>query len=104
MNVSYTSYIYIYVQIPISVGVSSYKATALFTRKREIASTSDQGKEFTVIKLIIYCVFGLLSGVIGGLLGLGGGFIISPLFLELGIPPQVSFELHYYTKTLFMFS
>ncbi|KAF9588868.1 hypothetical protein IFM89_016831 [Coptis chinensis] len=28
-------------------------------------------------------------GVVGGLLGLGGGFILGPLFLELGIPPQV---------------
>ncbi|RLM85873.1 hypothetical protein C2845_PM04G15040 [Panicum miliaceum] len=29
-------------------------------------------------------------GLVGGLLGVGGGFIIGPLFLELGIPPQVS--------------
>jgi uncharacterized membrane protein YfcA len=27
--------------------------------------------------------------MVGGLLGLGGGFILGPLFLELGIPPQV---------------
>ncbi|KAI4331243.1 hypothetical protein MLD38_029447 [Melastoma candidum] len=26
---------------------------------------------------------------VGGLLGLGGGFIVGPLFLELGIPPRV---------------
>ncbi|KAF9604353.1 hypothetical protein IFM89_006360 [Coptis chinensis] len=32
---------------------------------------------------------GILVGVVGGLLGLGGGFILGPLFLELGIPPQV---------------
>ncbi|KAE8037895.1 hypothetical protein FH972_010448 [Carpinus fangiana] len=30
------------------------------------------------------------TGVVGGLLGLGGGFILGPLFLEQGIPPQVS--------------
>ncbi|KAJ4752516.1 Sulfite exporter TauE/SafE family protein [Rhynchospora pubera] len=29
-------------------------------------------------------------GIVGGLLGLGGGFILGPLFLELGVPPQVS--------------
>ncbi|KAF9625039.1 hypothetical protein IFM89_017187 [Coptis chinensis] len=33
---------------------------------------------------------GILAGVVCGLLGLGGGFILGPLFLELGIPPQVS--------------
>ncbi|TVU09237.1 hypothetical protein EJB05_42721 [Eragrostis curvula] len=31
-----------------------------------------------------------LMRLVGGLLGLGGGFIMGPLFLELGIPPQVS--------------
>jgi len=30
-----------------------------------------------------------MAGMVGGLLGLGGGFILGPLFLELGIPPQV---------------
>lgn len=33
----------------------------------------------------------MVAGVVGGLLGLGGGFIMGPLFLELGVPPQVSF-------------
>lgn len=77
-------------QIPISVGVTAYEATALFTGKRVIASVGDQGKEFTVIQLAIYCVFGMLAGIVGGMLGLGGGFIMGPLFLELGVPPQVS--------------
>lgn len=31
-----------------------------------------------------------MAGVVGGMLGLGGGFILGPLFLELGVPPQVS--------------
>ncbi|XP_027354998.1 sulfite exporter TauE/SafE family protein 3-like isoform X2 [Abrus precatorius] len=77
-------------QVPISVGVTAYEATALFSGRRVIASTGDQGKEFTVLQLFIYCVFGVLAGVVGGLLGLGGGFVMGPLFLELGVPPQVS--------------
>lgn len=32
----------------------------------------------------------MVAGIVGGLLGLGGGFIMGPLFLELGVPPQVS--------------
>ncbi|OIV96554.1 hypothetical protein TanjilG_24207 [Lupinus angustifolius] len=77
-------------QIPIAIGVTAYEATSLFTGRRVIASTGDQEKDFTVFQLAIYCVFGLIAGIVGGLLGLGGGFVMGPLFLELGVPPQVS--------------
>jgi uncharacterized membrane protein YfcA len=30
----------------------------------------------------------LIAGIVGGLLGLGGGFILGPLFIGLGIPPH----------------
>ncbi|KAF9624912.1 hypothetical protein IFM89_015534 [Coptis chinensis] len=43
-----------------------------------------------VHQLILYNACGILAGVVGGVLGLGGGFILGPLFLELSIPPQVS--------------
>ncbi|KAK8956634.1 hypothetical protein KSP39_PZI000327 [Platanthera zijinensis] len=41
-------------------------------------------------QLFLYCCFGVLAGIVGGLLGLGGGFILGPLFLEMGVPPQVA--------------
>ncbi|ESW09174.1 hypothetical protein PHAVU_009G106400 [Phaseolus vulgaris] len=77
-------------QVPVSVGVTAYEAAALFSGRRVIASTGEEGKDFTVLQLTIYCVFGILAGVVGGMLGLGGGFVMGPLFLELGVPPQVS--------------
>lgn len=77
-------------QIPVSVGVSMYEAVSLYKGHRIIASKGAGGTDFTVLQLVIYCLFGILAGVVGGLLGLGGGFIMGPLFLELGIPPQVS--------------
>lgn len=77
-------------QIPVSVGVSMYEAVSLYKGHRIIASKGTGGTNFTVLQLVIYCLFGILAGVVGGLLGLGGGFIMGPLFLELGIPPQVS--------------
>lgn len=60
---------------------------------------ASKGKEITNWKLhliFLYCSCGIVAGMVGGLLGLGGGFILGPLFLELGIPPQVSrtFFLH----------
>ncbi|XP_059460669.1 sulfite exporter TauE/SafE family protein 3-like [Corylus avellana] len=77
-------------QIPVSCGVSLYAAAGLYKGHRVIASTGDEGKNFRVHQLVIYCILGVLAGVVGGLLGLGGGFIMGPLFLELGVPPQVS--------------
>ncbi|KAK3212935.1 hypothetical protein Dsin_017641 [Dipteronia sinensis] len=77
-------------QIPVSVGVSMYEAVSLYQGRRVIASKGDDGKNFRVYQLVSYCCFGILAGVVGGLLGLGGGFIMGPLFLELGVPPQVS--------------
>ncbi|KAJ8640532.1 hypothetical protein MRB53_017226 [Persea americana] len=77
-------------QIPVAVGVSMYEGVSLYKGTRVIASRGDQGTNWKVHQLFLYCSFGVLAGIVGGLLGLGGGFILGPLFLELGIPPQVS--------------
>lgn len=77
-------------QVPIAVSVSLYEAICLFKGTRVLAS---KGKEITNWKahiLFLYCCCGIVAGIVGGLLGLGGGFILGPLFLELGIPPQVA--------------
>ncbi|TYI26841.1 hypothetical protein ES332_A05G138700v1 [Gossypium tomentosum] len=77
-------------QIPVAVGVSSYEVICLYKGRRKIASKGDVAVTWRVHKLLIYCGFGVLAGVLGGMLGLGGGFILGPLLLEMGIPPQVS--------------
>ncbi|XP_020573395.1 sulfite exporter TauE/SafE family protein 3-like [Phalaenopsis equestris] len=77
-------------QIPVSVGVSLYEAVSLYKGRRVIASKGEVVTEWKIHQLVIYCLFGIIAGMVGGLLGLGGGFILGPLFLELGIPPQVS--------------
>ncbi|KAE8687639.1 putative Membrane protein-like [Hibiscus syriacus] len=81
---------FVFPQIPVSVGVTLYEAVGLYKGHRVIASKGEQGTNFTAQQLFSYCFFGVLAGIVGGLLGLGGGFIMGPLFLELGIPPQVS--------------
>ena len=55
-----------------------------------IASKGDEGTNWKVYQLVLCCACGLVAGIIGGLLGIGGGFVMGPLFLELGIPPQVT--------------
>ncbi|KAI8568795.1 hypothetical protein RHMOL_Rhmol02G0228200 [Rhododendron molle] len=76
--------------IPVSVGVTLYEAINLYKGRRVIASKGDDGTNWKVHQLLLYCSSGVLAGIVGGLLGLGGGFILGPLFLELGVPPQVS--------------
>ncbi|KAL7162460.1 hypothetical protein ACSBR2_042867 [Camellia fascicularis] len=76
-------------QIPVTVGVSAYEAISLYKGWRVIASNGAE-TNWQVHQLILYCFCGILAGIVGGLLGLGGGFILGPLFLDLGIPPQVS--------------
>ncbi len=87
---SYGYWILNLMQVPVAVSVSGYEAICLYKGKRVIASKGEEGTNFKVHSLVIYCLFGVLAGIVGGLLGLGGGFILGPLFLELGIPPQVS--------------
>ncbi|MCL7045239.1 hypothetical protein MKW94_028178 [Papaver nudicaule] len=76
-------------QIPVSVGVTMYEAIGLYKGKKKIASLGEKGVNWKIYQLSFYALVGVVAGTLGGLLGLGGGFIMGPLFLELGIPPQV---------------
>ncbi|KAL6844604.1 hypothetical protein ACP4OV_025263 [Aristida adscensionis] len=79
-----------FLQVPVSVGVTLYEGLGLMSGNRVLSS---RGSEQTAMKLhqvFIYSLFGITAGLVGGLLGVGGGSIMGPLFLELGIPPQVS--------------
>ncbi|MCL7031316.1 hypothetical protein MKW94_027632 [Papaver nudicaule] len=77
-------------QIPVSVGGSLYQADSLYKGKKVIASMGVAGMEWKKHQLIIYCLTGLLAGMVGELLRLGASFILVPFFLGLGIVPQVS--------------
>ncbi|XP_031119045.1 sulfite exporter TauE/SafE family protein 3-like [Ipomoea triloba] len=78
-------------QIPICFGVSWFEAFGLYKGWRKISSNNnDSISNLRPWQLIILCIFGIVAGTVGALLGLGGGFIMGPLFLELGVPPEVS--------------
>ncbi|KAK1574960.1 hypothetical protein Q3G72_001363 [Acer saccharum] len=77
-------------QIPVAGGVSAYQAMRLLKGERKITSKGGVGANWRAHQLVFYCFCGIIAGLLGGILGLGGGFILGPLFLELGIPPQVA--------------
>lgn len=74
--------------VPIAFCVTIYEAICLYRGRRMIESKGEQSMNWKVHQLVLYCCCGILAGIVGGLLGLGGGFILGPLFLELGVPPQ----------------
>ncbi|KAI4976941.1 hypothetical protein ZWY2020_050548 [Hordeum vulgare] len=77
-------------QIPVSVGVAMYEAVGLVQGRRVISSKRNEENSLRAQQLLIYCFLGVTAGVVAGLLGVGGGSIMGPLFLELGVPPQVA--------------
>lgn len=77
-------------QVPIAASVTLFEAVCLYKGKRVLASKGKEVTNWKVHQILFYCFCGIVAGMVGGLLGLGGGFILGPLFLELGIPPQVA--------------
>lgn len=84
------------IQIPVAFGVFGYEAVKLYEegKKRKISgnteSVCEASIEFTPLTLSFCALCGLLGGTVGGLLGSGGGFILGPLLLEIGVIPQVA--------------
>lgn len=39
---------------------------------------------------LIFPMMALLAGILGGVFGIGGGMLISPLLLQVGVTPEVS--------------
>ncbi|KAM7255224.1 hypothetical protein ACFE04_020465 [Oxalis oulophora] len=83
-------------QFPIALVVFSYEAVKLYKEHNKRMST---GNTETICEASIawtpvnigFCAFcGVLGGIVGGLLGSGGGFILGPLLLEIGVIPQVA--------------
>ncbi|CAK8570221.1 unnamed protein product [Lathyrus sativus] len=77
-------------QIPVTVGVSMYQAIGLYQGKKITVSKQDHGTHWPLHLLIISLSCAFLAGILGGLLGVGSGFVMGPLFIEFGIAPQVA--------------
>ncbi|GAA0173150.1 ubiquitin-protein ligase [Lithospermum erythrorhizon] len=83
-------------QFPVALGVFLYECIKLYkgSKKRRLAGNSESiceaAIEWTATNIVLCSFCGILGGTVGGLLGSGGGFILGPLLLEIGVIPQVA--------------
>ncbi|KAE8098440.1 hypothetical protein FH972_016505 [Carpinus fangiana] len=83
-------------QFPIALGVFGYESVKLYKEQKKRMSTGNRESiceasiEWTAVHIAFCSLCGILGGTVGGLLGSGGGFILGPLLLEIGVIPQVA--------------
>lgn len=82
-------------QLPTALAVFVYEWVKLYkaSMKRRKVGTAEHiceaAIEWNTRNLAFCALCGILGGTVGGLLGSGGGFILGPLLLEIGVIPQV---------------
>lgn len=83
-------------QFPIAFGVFGYESVKLCKEYKKRMSTGNTESiceasiAWTPIHIAFCALCGILGGTVGGLLGSGGGFVLGPLLLEIGVIPQVA--------------
>ncbi|KAF7804361.1 sulfite exporter TauE/SafE family protein 4-like [Senna tora] len=83
-------------QFPVAIIVYGYEAGKLYREHKKRKSTGnpelicEASIEWNALNLAFCAFCGILGGTVGGLLGSGGGFILGPLLLEIGVIPQVA--------------
>ncbi|KAK4392116.1 Sulfite exporter TauE/SafE family protein 4 [Sesamum angolense] len=83
-------------QFPVALAVFGYECVKLYkeSKKRRMAGNPEliceAAIEWTAANLAFCALCGVVGGTVGGLLGSGGGFVLGPLLLEIGVIPQVA--------------
>lgn len=80
------------VQIPLAVAFTSWILFRKESIQNQVSSQQDiddLSREEPANRLI-FPVMALLAGLLGGIFGIGGGMLISPLLLQVGIAPEVT--------------
>lgn len=86
----------IHTQFPVAVSVFGWEAIKLYRESKERRLSGnweyvcEASIEWSANQLLFCALCGLMGGTVGGLLGSGGGFILGPLLLEIGVIPQVN--------------
>ncbi|CAA7405649.1 unnamed protein product [Spirodela intermedia] len=84
-------------QVPVALLFTTYIMYANDRQQRRRRRQGDDHKSFDVpqtvvedLPKIIFPIAALLAGVLGGLFGIGGGLLMNPVLLQIGISPQIT--------------
>ncbi|XP_057743249.1 sulfite exporter TauE/SafE family protein 4 [Arachis stenosperma] len=83
-------------QFPIAFVVFGYETVKLYKDHKKRITTGcldyicEASIAWTPMNLAFCALCGIIGGTVGGLLGSGGGFVLGPLLLEIGVIPQVA--------------
>ncbi|GAU30595.1 hypothetical protein TSUD_392860 [Trifolium subterraneum] len=83
-------------QFPVAFLVFGCEAVKLYLDHKKRMHTGsieyicEASIEWSATSLAFCAMCGIVGGIVGGLLGSGGGFILGPLLLEIGVIPQVA--------------
>ncbi|KAL3820664.1 hypothetical protein ACJIZ3_006569 [Penstemon smallii] len=86
------------IQIPLAVIFTMWILYYQKTPKNNSSTRQDNRDETQSNSTgkLLFPIMALLAGVLGGVFGIGGGMLISPLLLQIGIGPEVSFASQIY--------
>ncbi|XP_020577547.1 sulfite exporter TauE/SafE family protein 1-like [Phalaenopsis equestris] len=62
----------------------------LYIIRQKDEQGAERNKRVKDLPLLVFPLAAILSGIMGGLFGIGGGLLINPVLLQIGVPPQVT--------------
>ncbi|KAL8130196.1 hypothetical protein V2J09_019351 [Rumex salicifolius] len=74
-------------QIPLAITITIW---VLHTHKRKSDQILSHQEVAALTRQHLFPAMAILAGFVGGVFGIGGGTLVSPLLLQLGIPPEVT--------------
>ncbi|KAK6917383.1 Transmembrane protein TauE-like [Dillenia turbinata] len=77
-------------QIPLAIIFTVWILLCKHTNPDESKQTGAHAKAGWQSNKLLFPVMAFLAGMLGGVFGIGGGMLISPLLLQVGIPPEVT--------------
>ncbi|KAJ0983397.1 hypothetical protein J5N97_011652 [Dioscorea zingiberensis] len=81
-------------QIPLAIGFTAFilygKHIPTTGMKQTLLQDTVVQTGIETLPKVIFPIAALLSGILGGIFGIGGGLLINPVLLQIGVPPQTT--------------